>query len=139
MRVRSIRLRNFKRFTDLEIANIPAGARLVVVVGPNGSGKSSLFDGFLQFYRGQAGWGWNGDEAYTRKDRTAQYAVQESATVTLHSGGGMQRSSLYVRSAYRSEPEFMVGQIQRTETPSEQLRVGQMNQADSVSTRIWVE
>lgn len=132
MRVRSIRLRNFKRFTDLEIANIPDTARLIVVVGPNGSGKSSLFDGLLQFYRGNAGWGWNGDEAYTRKDRAVQIGVTESATVTLHSGRKMQRGALYVRSAYRSEPEFMVGQIQRADEPSQQLRVGQMNQTDSV-------
>ncbi len=47
MRIKSVRLRNYKRFTDLTIADIPATARLVVLVGPNGTGKSSVFDSFL--------------------------------------------------------------------------------------------
>ena len=47
MRIKSVRLRNYKRFTDLTIADIPAAARLVVLVGPNGTGKSSVFDSFL--------------------------------------------------------------------------------------------
>ena len=40
-------LKNYKRFTDLHITEIPQSARLVVLVGPNGSGKSSVFDAFL--------------------------------------------------------------------------------------------
>ena len=47
MRIRSVRLTNYKRFTDLSIEGIPSSARLVVLIGPNGTGKSSLFDAFL--------------------------------------------------------------------------------------------
>ena len=47
MRIKSVRLKNYKRFTDLHITEIPQSARLVVLVGPNGSGKSSVFDAFL--------------------------------------------------------------------------------------------
>ena len=47
MRIRSIRLENYKRFTDLRITDIPDSARLVVMLGPNGTGKSSVFDAFL--------------------------------------------------------------------------------------------
>ena len=47
MRIKSIRLQNYKRFTELTIADVPATARLVVLVGPNGTGKSSVFDSFL--------------------------------------------------------------------------------------------
>ena len=46
MRIRSIHLKNFKRFTDLEIRDIPESSKLVLLVGSNGSGKSSLFDAF---------------------------------------------------------------------------------------------
>ena len=44
MKVKSIKLRNFKRFTDLTIKEIPETAKLVVMIGPNGCGKSSVFD-----------------------------------------------------------------------------------------------
>ena len=47
MRITKVHLKNYKRFTDLHIAEIPQSARLVVLVGPNGSGKSSVFDAFL--------------------------------------------------------------------------------------------
>ena len=44
LRIRSIRLTEFKRFTDLTIEGIPDTAKLVILVGPSGSGKSSLLD-----------------------------------------------------------------------------------------------
>ena len=47
MRITGVHLKNYKRFTDLQITGIPQSARLVVMVGPNGSGKSSVFDAFL--------------------------------------------------------------------------------------------
>lgn len=49
MRIKEMNLVNFKRFTDLEIKNIPAEAKLVLLIGANGSGKSSIFDAFDWF------------------------------------------------------------------------------------------
>lgn len=46
MRISSLRLTNFKRFTDLTVENIPADTKLVLLIGSNGSGKSSVFDAF---------------------------------------------------------------------------------------------
>ncbi|MBC7778208.1 MAG: AAA family ATPase [Phycisphaerae bacterium] len=46
MRITSITLENFKRFTHLELRDIPASAKLVLLIGANGSGKSSIFDAF---------------------------------------------------------------------------------------------
>ena len=46
MRISSLQLTNFKRFSNLTISNIPDTARLVLLIGSNGSGKSSLFDAF---------------------------------------------------------------------------------------------
>jgi len=46
MKISKIRLVTFKRFTNLEINNIPDSSKLIVVIGSNGSGKSSLFDAF---------------------------------------------------------------------------------------------
>ena len=44
MKIKSIKLKNFKRFTDLTITEIPETSKLVVMIGPNGCGKSSVFD-----------------------------------------------------------------------------------------------
>ncbi len=49
MKIKSIKLKNFKRFTDLTIEGLPETAKLVVMIGPNGCGKSSVFEG-LKFY-----------------------------------------------------------------------------------------
>jgi len=46
MRIKKIELKNFKRFTDLIISDIPEESKLVLIIGSNGSGKSSLFDAF---------------------------------------------------------------------------------------------
>lgn len=46
MKIKKIELKNFKRFTDLIISNIPDSSKLVLIIGSNGSGKSSLFDAF---------------------------------------------------------------------------------------------
>ncbi len=44
MKIKSLHLKNFKRFTDLTIGQIPEQAKLVLLIGSNGSGKSSVFD-----------------------------------------------------------------------------------------------
>ncbi len=54
MRISSLHLKNFKRFTDLQIKDIPASAKLVLLIGSNGSGKSSVFDVFT-FYQNTVG------------------------------------------------------------------------------------
>lgn len=49
MRIQSIHLQNFKRFTDLKIEGIPESGKLVLLIGANGSGKSSVFDALNLF------------------------------------------------------------------------------------------
>ncbi len=46
MKITGIELKNFKRFTDLKISDIPGNAKLVLMTGVNGSGKSCVFDVF---------------------------------------------------------------------------------------------
>ena len=48
MKIKSIKLKGFRRFKNLTIKDIPEEACLVVIIGPNGSGKSSVFDALLR-------------------------------------------------------------------------------------------
>jgi predicted ATPase len=130
MKIKSVRLKNFKRFTDLLIHNIPSTARLVVVVGPNGCGKSSLFDGLLQWYRHSAGFGGGGEEAYFRKDSQYPYVWNQSVEVALHQGSSAKKGSLYIRTAYRNDPDFSISDISRPNVPSDTLRFGRIIEND---------
>ena len=38
MKLKEIHLKQFKRFSELNIINIPSSSKLVVLVGPNGCG-----------------------------------------------------------------------------------------------------
>ena len=49
MRIKTITLKDFKRFNDFTIDLGDTPKRIVAFVGPNGSGKSSVFDGFETF------------------------------------------------------------------------------------------
>ncbi len=49
MKIKSLQLSNFKRFTGLTLRDIPDNAKLVLLIGSNGSGKSSVFDAFAYF------------------------------------------------------------------------------------------
>lgn len=126
MRITSIRLRNFKRFTDLVIRDIPETAKLVVIVGPNGCGKSSLFDALLHWYRSKVGFGINNDMLYYRKNSDEPFGWNESVEVTVAGNAAPHKGCLYVRSAYRNDPDFSISGINRPNAPSEGLRLNRV-------------
>lgn len=123
MRISSIKLKNFKRFTDLHISEIPKTAKLVVIVGPNGCGKSSLFDALIHWHRSRVGFGRNEDKAYYQKHSTEAFDWNQTVDVALHDGAKPQKGMLYVRTAYRNDPDFSVDGINRPPNPSESVRV----------------
>lgn len=130
MRITSIHLRNFKRFTDLVVRDIPETAKLVVIVGPNGCGKSSLFDALMQWYRSKVGFGINTDALYYRKSADQPFDWNQSVEVTLAGGVAPHRGCLYVRSAYRNDPDFSIGNIARPNAPSETVKLGRIIEND---------
>lgn len=123
MRIASVKLKNFKRFTDLVIREIPRTAKLVIVVGPNGCGKSSLFDAFLHWYRLKVGFGRHDDQLYYRKDLQEAFDWTNSVELTLHDGIHPAKGCLYIRTAYRNDPDFSVDGINRPANPSEGVRI----------------
>ena len=82
MRISKIQLRNFKRFTDLAIDNIPDSAKLVLLIGSNGSGKSSVFDAFEYLSRQSKRGNILDDKQYYAKDQSKDFTV----SVTLDDG-----------------------------------------------------
>ena len=80
MRIASLTLDNFKRFTHLEIADVPETAKLVLLVGSNGAGKSSVFDAFTFLSEGGTRRVVKAD--YDLKDRTKPIRIE----ATPHQG-----------------------------------------------------
>ena len=108
MKVESIHLRKFKRFTDLRLADIPESSDLVVLMGPNGCGKSSVLDGFVRWHRLNTGLDYDDDKEYYNKDEHQTGSVE----VRVHGEHNPTRDSLYVRTAYRNDADFSSHRIE---------------------------
>ncbi len=118
MRVKTLKLVEFKRFDDLTIDLGPTPKKIVALVGPNGCGKSSIFDGFelqmktirrrssedVQFY--------SKSFFYSNDRRNEQFSQPEAVNVTFDSGN-LNRKSFYIRTSYRFVPKINVTQIER--------------------------
>lgn len=139
MRIQSIHIRQFKRFSDLSIINIPETARLVVLTGPNGSGKSSLFDAFNYWHRSNFG-GASFDVDYHLRsgDRQMhQQAVIQNLQLQLHdveNGQGLPadlNKLFYIRTAYRHTPDFTANGLQQIQDAISSNALGLMIHSES--------
>lgn len=127
MKIQSVRVTGFKRFHDLSIPDLPP-ARLIIMAGPNGSGKSSLFDAFSiwqQVHHHGISW----DKNYYSRDATTT-GWQDQSQITFHGAAPPSKKSIYLRTAYRNDPDFELGSLQRQGDASEQLRFRRMIETD---------
>ena len=115
MRIRSIRLTEFKRFTDLTIEGIPDTAKLVILVGPSGSGKSSLFDAINAWGKDYNSSSY--DPEYYRKDeqptnsRSHRQFGNLGVTIKADDCPSNLGEACYIRSAYRHTSKFSVSTV----------------------------
>lgn len=115
MKIKYLQLKNFKRFTHLEIIDIPESAKLVILVGPNGSGKSSVFDAFEQMSNKQ---GRQEDLTYLRKNQNLDFDItihNEGPEVYNNHSKRLDNKNVYIRSAYRVDSDFQTKGIARKE------------------------
>lgn len=145
MRIKGIHIRNFKRFTDLEIRSIPASAKLIMLAGPNGSGKSSLFDALSLWHRTH--WKQNAffwDEEYHYKKGAIQEPVRpnlgqeipQKQQVEFHEEVSIlsaeeRKGGFYFRPAYRNTPEFQVQRLERMVDVKDEIRFNRMIDNDA--------
>ena len=137
MRIKTVRLNNYKRFTELTIADLPETARLVVLVGPNGTGKSSVFDSFLlKANAAVSNKNLSGNtEQYYEKVLTSKtiHHVANRVRIEFHDVGEGEvdwRSAFQVRSAYRNESDFRIEHLQATKPESAGPRLARIIDPD---------
>jgi predicted ATPase len=132
VRISRIKLDHFRRFTDLEIKDIPDTVRLVVLAGPNGCGKSSLFDALTVLHQLHSGYGWHRDDKYYFKTTDLARDINNRINVEVHGGQNYRRKeAFYFRSAYRNDPEFTLSNLSRMGAVVERLRFRRMIESDA--------
>ena len=144
MKIKNIKLKDFKRFKDLTISDLPESAKLVVLVGPNGCGKSSLFDAIYSkmqtFYVGfnQSTGGYY-DRIGVRSDinlvfqgvDVSFYGEQPNDPTTC-------RKAVYVRSAHRNDPSFSINSLKNIGSSLEETRIQKMIDNDQATGRNYM-
>lgn len=105
MVITSLVLKNFKRFTNLTLENIPPAAKLVLLIGANGSGKSCVFDAFEYINSVSRGEYALLNQHYYRKD----VKIQESVKPVFAADSQLQipdltDTSFYGRTSFRQIP-----------------------------------
>lgn len=133
MKIESIHLQNFKRFTDLKIQNIPATAKLVVLLGPNGCGKSSLFDALhLKSYEYRRVGYANDPDYYVKGPTSAHQAVP--LTIEFHNVSQTDlRKAVYIRTAYRNDPVINIEAIQKMQPVLQETRFAKIIENDAAA------
>ena len=145
MKIKSVHLRDYKRFTDLQIVDLPPEARLIVLIGPNGIGKSSLFDAFLfksqrePSVRGNYKVDENTRDYYFKTkvqqgNRPTSETIWDGIEIEFHGDAPLNEQwarAFNIRSPYRNESEFKVDSLSEVAPASEQPRFGRMIDADA--------
>lgn len=143
MRIRSIRLKGYKRFTNLKIEGIPDTAKLVILVGPSGSGKSSLFEAINAWGKDHGSVSY--DTEYHKKDGQPASSRSNmsfsSLGVTIEAGNPPSNlgEACYIRSAYRHTSKFNVTTMQEIDESEYGRQAGRnFSESDSEVQRNYV-
>ncbi len=138
VKIKSITVKDFRRFTDLTIVNVPVTARILMLAGPNGCGKSSLFDALQMWKQTRTPQGYYWDSEYYAKGYLGETKYSDwnnQVEVEFHDytpeDFHQNRKVFYIRSAYRNDPEFQVDNFARTGDLLDQVRIQRMIDNDA--------
>lgn len=142
MKIQNIRIKKFKRFTDLTIGGLPESIKLVMLVGPNGCGKTSLFEAFNHWQK-LKGYNNHGNRDFYLKK--SEVLIDEhdwifnSVDIKVYNHEFKDRDSVkgcfYFRTAHRNEPDFTTSTLQRQDSIKNQVRFDTLMSTDvSVSS-----
>ena len=141
MKFKSVTIKDFRRFTDLTIRGVPETARLIMLAGPNGCGKSSFFDALYLWSRQTTGQGYSSDGEYYNKvaSHTAAQSVTQAANVTFYDripeSQQDQKKMIYVRSAYRNDPDFQARELKRVGDRLDETRINRLIDNDAAVSK----
>jgi len=133
MKIKSITCKNFKRFTDLTIRDIPEDVKLVILLGPNGCGKSSLFEAFNAWHKLNGYGNFSRGEYYIKNKDIKQ--ENDNVEIEFHQepkSSDDMRSCFYIRTAYRNEPEIRINDLSKVPSPLDKPKVTKLNQNDTI-------
>jgi predicted ATP-dependent endonuclease of OLD family len=130
MKISKVILKDFKRFTDLTVSDLPETARLIVLVGPNGSGKTSLFEAFNYWYK-LKGFGNLGEAVYYNKNTeiNSNNNTDEVNVEFWHNPPNF-KGMFYFRTAYRNEHDFTVNTFNKQNDPTQRIKLDTLMQND---------
>ena len=132
MKIKSIKLKGFRRFKNLTIKDIPEEARLVVMIGPNGSGKSSVFDALLRFRNGHISH--TSPNSYLIKFDLPEETYEEPEVefhTALPNDANAWKKSVHVRSAYRNDTSIdSYRYLRKTNPLIDQVRFQRLSEND---------
>jgi predicted ATPase len=141
VKIRSIELKNFKRFHHLRI-DLPERADVVVLAGPNGTGKSSLFEAFNLWHRFHSARAFTPDLSYYPKateTEASSFTWNQQIRLEFHADvptdQAARRKLFYIRSAYRNDPQFDIPALARQGTALDEVRFERLIDNDAAVAR----
>ena len=137
MRFKSATIKDFRRFTSLTVRDIPETARLIMLAGPNGCGKSCFFDALHTWYQWTAKKNQSWEMDYHGKaGSTPRNRWRNDVELEFHEPLPEEKKKiLYVRSAYRNDPEFQIQHLERAGDPLSEVHVSRMIDNDAAVAR----